>query len=521
MRALRPARTTDRRTADLFAALPTSSPSPPPSRGLAPRLLWLALRFNRLPLVAVVEAPTEPWVVIEGAPTREYLVAVNETARAAGLVPGLALSAARARVPALRPVARDSAREWRALGALATRAFALTPLVSLEPPCELLLEIRGSLSLFGGSAALVAEAERLLGGSSQPVEWAVAPTARAALYLVRGRPGTCLESSAGLAAALADLPLGIAGWPESALALCERLGVASLGELRRLPREGVARRLSPSLLQRLDEAYGLCPEPRRRYVPAERFEERIDLPAEIGDAPRLVPALQILLDQLERFLVQRDAAIGGLTLRFLMRARPAHVLRLGRMQPTACAEAWRSSAEQRLERLVLEAPVLALTLRSAPLVPAAAVTLDLDARSPAATEAAARSLVDRLRARCGEAAVYGMCLVPHHRPETAYRRVLPSSEHGGVPSADLLPTIRRPLWLLSAPETLRLVDGAPWYGGPLQLLEGPERIEHGWWSQVPVVRDYYVARDARGVRMWIYRERAEPKGAWFLHGVFG
>jgi protein ImuB len=55
------------------------------------------------------------------------------------------------------------------------------------------------------------------------------------------------------------------------------------------------------------------------------------------------------------------------------------------------------------------------------------------------------------------------------------------------------------------------------------LLEGPERIETGWWSRGVVgdiTRDYYVALDAQGARLWVFREHKAPY-RWFLHGVFG
>jgi protein ImuB len=54
----------------------------------------------------------------------------------------------------------------------------------------------------------------------------------------------------------------------------------------------------------------------------------------------------------------------------------------------------------------------------------------------------------------------------------------------------------------------------------LELLCGPERIETGWWDGREVTRDYFVARDAQGVRLWIYRERRAPKN-WYVHGLFG
>ena len=81
------------------------------------------------------------------------------------------------------------------------------------------------------------------------------------------------------------------------------------------------------------------------------------------------------------------------------------------------------------------------------------------------------------------------------------------------------PLFPRPLWLLAEPQPL---DGGehPRYEGRLEFEEGPERIESGWWDGRDVRRDYYVARTAGGMRLWVFRER-RAEGRWFLHGVFG
>ena len=76
----------------------------------------------------------------------------------------------------------------------------------------------------------------------------------------------------------------------------------------------------------------------------------------------------------------------------------------------------------------------------------------------------------------------------------------------------------RPLWLLAAPRNLELRDGAPCYGGHLQLETPPERIESGWWEGNDVRRDYHVASNAKGERYWIFQDRRSR--AWYLHGVF-
>jgi protein ImuB len=82
-----------------------------------------------------------------------------------------------------------------------------------------------------------------------------------------------------------------------------------------------------------------------------------------------------------------------------------------------------------------------------------------------------------------------------------------------------VPYFLRPLWLLADPRPLP-GDERPRCDGPLELEEGPERIESGWWDGHDVRRDYYVARDRAGARLWVFRERQDG-GRWFLHGVFG
>jgi len=73
------------------------------------------------------------------------------------------------------------------------------------------------------------------------------------------------------------------------------------------------------------------------------------------------------------------------------------------------------------------------------------------------------------------------------------------------------------LWLLAEPVALTPTLTPE---RKFDVLRGPERIETGWWDGREVTRDYFVARDAHGVRLWIYRDRRAPKN-WYVHGLFG
>jgi protein ImuB len=105
-------------------------------------------------------------------------------------------------------------------------------------------------------------------------------------------------------------------------------------------------------------------------------------------------------------------------------------------------------------------------------------------------------------------------MFPDHRPERAFRRTLPGRAGDGRCE------LHRPLWLLPRPSPLRADGASPQIDTPITLLDGPERVETGWWDDFDVKRDYFVARDGSGTKVWLFRERTGRRD-WFLHGIFG
>ena len=136
--------------------------------------------------------------------------------------------------------------------------------------------------------------------------------------------------------------------------------------------------------------------------------------------------------------------------------------------------------------------------------------------------------MERLNARMGEACVRGVATVAEHRPQYAWR---PVSVSDTAPRGTVRPDggneqplplkLWRPLWLLQEPERLASDDARPLYQGPLTLLDGPERLESGWWDDDGIARDYFVALTVNGVHLWIYQDRNKQAAFWYLHGIFG
>jgi protein ImuB len=416
------------------------------------------------------------------------------------------------------------------LGRLALCAQRFTPRVSLVPPDGLVLEVKGSLHLFNGveglSRALASECASL--GLKSMV--ALSPTPLSALVAARmGKPGGpmgqpfVVTELTRLVGQLMPLPLTGLRWPQETLERLARMGVRTIGQVLRLPRAGFARRFGTDSLAMLDRLTGRSPDLRERFHARERFRRRRELNYELENQDAILGALAPLLAELGKFLQARQC--GVMKLECLLRHRHAEptscVLRLA--APVADVRRLTELLGERLSALTLPEPVRSCELRSSSLV--LRVFSSNSVWQPGeyggSEGVEATELIERLRARFGPEAVYGLQVLPGHRPENAWGVREPVGHGVGsrtVPGAVTLPA--RPMWLLPVPRLLSERDGLPRRRGPLRLLGEPERIETGWWDGGEIARDYYTAIDIHGVRLWIFRERASPH-RWFLHGVFG
>jgi protein ImuB len=421
---------------------------------------------------------------------------------------------------------------------LAVCAQRFTPRVSLVPPDGLVLEVKGSLHLFNGvdglSRALAKECVSL--GLKSMV--ALAPTPLAALVAARvGKPGRPMGQPfvvmelTRVVGQLMPLPLVALRWPQETLDRLARMGVRTIGQALRLPRAGFARRFGVDSLAMLDRLTGRSADPRDRFRARERFRRRRELNYELESHEAILGALAPLLEELGKFLEARQC--GVMKLECLLRHRHAEPTScvLGLAAPVADVRRLTELLGERLGVLTLPEPVRACELRSSSLV-----TRVLSSNSvwqpgehggSSGTEAS--ELIERLRARLGPESVYGLQVLPGHRPENAWGMKELVAEHEtrrtpkqAPPAHEQTPwpAFRRPIWLLPVPKLLSERDGLPRRRGPLRLLGEPERIETGWWDGGDIARDYYTALDIHGVRLWIFRERGAPH-RWFLHGVFG
>ncbi|MEP9367875.1 DNA polymerase Y family protein [Xanthobacter sp. VNH20] len=393
----------------------------------APGRRYLCLWLNRLStdriersLPPEMRAAPRATLVLEKSALR--LAALNAAARSLGLVPGLSLADARARHPDLQVVDHAPEADARLLGHVADACERYTPLLALDAPDTLILDISGCAHLFGGERALVADLRARVMARGYSNRAAIAATLGAAWAFAHfgARPALVAEEGADLAALLAPLPLAALRLDAGGLAALSRLGFTRVGDLAGKPRAPLTARFGTDLLRRLDQASGLAREPVDHRFPPPRFcaERSLSDPIErIEDvlglahhlATKLAPALE-RAGQGARHLELTLFRVDGQVTR----------LKVGASRPLRDPLAIRRLFAEKVAQVAsLDAGFgfdllrLGVTLAE----DMAPHQHGFDARQ--AEEAALDSLVDRLAARFGAGRVQHLAVADAHLPEEA------------------------------------------------------------------------------------------------------
>jgi protein ImuB len=285
-----------------------------------------------------------------------------------GLRPGRASSVDRAEDPvAAAELTEGVARALEGIGAG----------VETERAGEVFFAVGGLRGLYGGEVAGVTAAARAAVGV--PVSIGVAPTRTAAR--AAAERGEAVVTGDRLGAFLGPLPTAVLvdrlDEPRRAaelVAALERLGIGTLGELRRLTPDQVADRFGPLGLRALRIARGE-EEPLRPRVPHEDLVCEIELPEGVAGS-QLDRALHLLIDRLLADPRRKGRTLLGVRLGARLCGSGSWSVDQGLGRPTAAASSLRRLLVPRLEGL--PGPAEALRLRALGFGPPAADQLVME-----------------------------------------------------------------------------------------------------------------------------------------------
>jgi protein ImuB len=502
-------------------------------------------------LICANNAPAEtPSVVVAKENNALQIYSLDDAAAHYGLSIGLPLANARAICPHLTVFDADEAADARTLGDIADWCDRFTPLVALDPPHGLFLDITGCAHLFGGEAAMLRLLCDVLTAQGFTISAAIASTSVCARTMTRHVHGRIVPDGEE-ADAVSPLPVPALTADPAITNGLRRAGLKTIGDVASRARHEITARFGAAFTTRLDQALGQgdAPiSPRKLppdYIVEQRFAEPVATENVISvTLSRLAGTLVLVMEKQGKGARRLEAS-------FFRTDGAVRVLEVETGRPVTRAVMVDRLFRERLEAL------------SDPLDPGFGFDLirlsasrteivvqeqcDLDAHVHDNDELTA--LIDRIAARLGGKRVVVHLPQDTHFPE---RAELPApAQHHLVAATQAAWPARvegepplRPLRLFDRPEPINVPVATVPDGPPHRFtwrrvvhavvrVEGPERIAMEWWKQDGKVltRDYFRIEDDAGLRFWIFRdglydsELIDEEGKsvpanWFVHGLF-
>jgi protein ImuB len=493
---------------------------------------------------------TYPTVVVAKQHNAILIHSLDEAAVRAGLSIGLPLANARAICPELTVYDADEVADRKTLEDIADWCDRFTPLVALDPPYGLYLDITGCAHLFGGERALLQIVLGALSRRGFSVSAAIASTAICARTLTRHACGKIVADGQE-AEATAPLPVSALGAEDAIAAGLRRAGLKTIGDVAlRAPHE-ITARFGASFTALLQQALGqgdgpISPrKPLPDYIVEKRFPDPVATDTVIAmNLSALAHMLVTAMDKqgkgarkLEASFFRTDGAVRTISVETGRPVtKPEVIDRLFRERLDALNDPLDPGFGFDLIRLSASRTEIVVQQQR-----------DLDAHVHDNDELSA--LIDRIAARIGGKRVVVHLPEDTHIPERAVS-VMPAQHHLAAAAQAAWPERiageppLRPLRLFEKPEPIKVPFATVPDGPPHQFtwrrvthavvrVEGPERIAMEWWTQHGdgPTRDYFRIEDEAGQRFWIFRdglyegEPADVEGElapprWFVHGLF-
>jgi len=253
--------------------------------------------------------------LVEGAPPLCNVTAVNERAARMGVETGMTKTNAE-QFAGLEIRARSAALEKSAHAALLDAGWSVSPRIEDAGEGEIVIDIAGLGSLFGGEAEIGGELERRALACGLEAHVAIAGNIDAASIAARGYSGVTVIPRGQEAARLSGLPVRVLGPAEETAETLRRWGVHTCGALAALPVSQLSDRLGQEGVRLHALARGASVRSLALAQAADCFEEEIELDDAVEELDPLSFLLGRLLDQLCARLAARALAASLIRVRF-------------------------------------------------------------------------------------------------------------------------------------------------------------------------------------------------------------
>lgn len=477
-------------------------------------------------------APDRPFAIIGQEGQKQVIVAADPQLLHDGIKVGMSLTHARTILPHIATLPAEPLEDAKALERLAAGCLRFSPLVSTCGVDSLWIDATGVAHLFGGEQVMLTTIAKLLrrSGLRGKVAMADAPGAAWALSHYSNKQ----IAISGNADDLDGLPVSALRLASSVAYSLWRVGIKTIGDLRKIPRSTLPLRFGKDVMRRLDQALGCAPESIDAILPPQARRQRLPFVEPISTPEDLLRVTERLAADLCTDLEARQEGVRKLDLVFERVDGTIQAIRIGTARATRAPKHLVKLLAEHFDTVDPGFGIEAASLtawRVAPLFPS-----QTEAGGAAEDTSDVAAMIDTLANRMGTKRIYRMAHVATHIPERAVQAVAPMNTAAPASPDGWPATLPRPIHLFSPPELIEVLALLPdhppkrflWRGRMrhVRAADGPERIFGEWWQkpgEVPEARDYFRLEDEEGERYWVFNKhqgRPEQGQLWYLHGLF-
>lgn len=461
---------------------------------------------------------------------RMLITATNRAAEVHGVKAGMVAADAKAIITGLQVIDEQPDRAAKLLHALGEWCIRYTPIIAIDLPDGLILDVSGCTHLWGGEREYLKTIVLKLRSKGYDARAAMADSIGAAWAIARfGRLSPIIESYGQVTALLPLPPVALRLEPVITERL-QKLGLRTIGSFIRMPRSVLRRRFGEHLLLRLNQALGNEDEPMQLLQPVEPYQERLPCMEPINTATGIEIAIRRLLEGMCKRLQQDGKGLRTGVLRCYRVDGKVEQVQIGTNRASHHVEHLFKLFELKIATIEPALGIELFVLDAPKVDDADPVQERLWGEVGGLDDTGVAELLDRIAGKINTNVIHRYLPDEHYWPERSIKKAATILEK---PATAWRISRPRPTQLLARPEPVKVTSLLPDYPPmlfiyqdkvhPIKKADGPERIEREWWLENGERRDYYHVEDMDGKRYWIFRLGAYVAGEtnqWFIHGFF-
>ncbi|MBB5394794.1 DNA polymerase Y family protein [Mucilaginibacter sp. AK015] len=469
-----------------------------------------------------------PFVIASPQKNRIIITAASQNAEREGVFTGMAVADARAATADLVVMDELPGQTAKLLHLLGLGCIRYTPIVSLDFPNGLLLDISGCTYLWGGERNYLKEIVLKLRENGFDARAAIADTIGAAWAVARFAKINPIVPCREQANAIANLPPAALRLEPEVLDRLQKLGFRTIAPLLQLQNSVLRRRFGQGLLNRMGQALGHVEEFLKPLQPPVPYTERLPCLDPICTAQ----GIEIAVERLLEALCTRLKAEGKGVRKAILKCYRID----GKKVQAAISTTRGSHSISHLKKLFqLQISKIEPALGIELFILEATRTEDMEAlqeqlwaEAKGLEDIALAELLDRIAGKVGADVIQRFLPSENHWPERSVKLAKCLTEQ----PQNHWPELPRPIRLLHTPEPIEVMALVPdhppkvfTYKNKRHIIakaDGPERIGREWWHDQGLHRDYYSIEDSEGNRYWVFRSGHYDgsDARWYLHGYF-